>query len=50
MPGAHLFAKERAGRIEHQILPHARQVVQRPYGLESLCSDDQDTPFYLHQL
>jgi predicted enzyme related to lactoylglutathione lyase len=27
----------------------ARDVVQRPYGLESLCADDQDTPFYLHQ-
>jgi predicted enzyme related to lactoylglutathione lyase len=27
----------------------ARDVVQRPYGLESLCVDDQDTPFYLHQ-
>lgn len=28
----------------------AREVAQRPYGLESLCADDQDTPFYLHQL
>lgn len=27
----------------------AREVAQRPYGLESLCADDQDTPFYLHQ-
>jgi predicted enzyme related to lactoylglutathione lyase len=27
----------------------AVEVVQRPYGLESLCADDQDTPFYLHQ-
>lgn len=27
----------------------AREVVQRPYGLESLCADDQGTPFYLHQ-
>jgi predicted enzyme related to lactoylglutathione lyase len=27
----------------------AREVVQRPYGLESLCVDDQGTPFYLHQ-
>jgi len=24
-------------------------VIRRPYGLESLCADDQDTPFYLHQ-
>jgi predicted enzyme related to lactoylglutathione lyase len=24
-------------------------VEQRPYGLESLCTDDQGTPFYLHQ-
>jgi predicted enzyme related to lactoylglutathione lyase len=28
----------------------AHEVAQRPYGLESLCADDQDTPFYLHQL
>lgn len=28
----------------------AREVAQRPYGLESLCTDNQDTPFYLHQL
>jgi predicted enzyme related to lactoylglutathione lyase len=28
----------------------ARDVAQRPYGLESLCTDDQDTSFYLHQL
>jgi predicted enzyme related to lactoylglutathione lyase len=28
---------------------HARQVTQRPYGLESLCTDNQNTPFYLHQ-
>ena len=28
----------------------ARQVAHRPYGLESLCADDQGTPFYLHQL
>lgn len=27
----------------------AREVAHRPYGLESLCSDDQGTPFYLHQ-
>jgi predicted enzyme related to lactoylglutathione lyase len=27
----------------------AREVLQRPYGLESLCTDDQGTPFYLHQ-
>jgi predicted enzyme related to lactoylglutathione lyase len=27
----------------------ARAVAQRPYGLESLCADDQGTPFYLHQ-
>lgn len=27
----------------------ARGVIQRPYGLESLCGDDQGTPFYLHQ-
>jgi predicted enzyme related to lactoylglutathione lyase len=27
----------------------AREVAQRPYGLESLCADDQSTPFYLHQ-
>jgi len=26
-----------------------RAVARRPYGLESLCTDDQDTPFYLHQ-
>jgi predicted enzyme related to lactoylglutathione lyase len=26
------------------------EVAQRPYGLESLCADDQGTPFYLHQL
>jgi len=28
----------------------AREVAQRPYGLEALCVDDQGTPFYLHQL
>ena len=28
----------------------AREAAQRPYGLESLCADDQGTPFYLHQL
>src|SRR5208283_4898530 len=28
----------------------AREAAQRPYGLESLCTDDQDTLFYLHQL
>jgi predicted enzyme related to lactoylglutathione lyase len=28
----------------------AREVAERPYGLESLCADDQGTPFYLHQL
>ncbi|MDQ1394677.1 MAG: uncharacterized protein QOF30_3654 [Acidimicrobiaceae bacterium] len=27
----------------------ASEVAQRPYGLESLCADDQGTPFYLHQ-
>ena len=27
----------------------ARDVAQRPYGQEALCSDDQATPFYLHQ-
>jgi predicted enzyme related to lactoylglutathione lyase len=27
----------------------ARAPVQRPYGRESLCGDDQGTPFYLHQ-
>jgi predicted enzyme related to lactoylglutathione lyase len=27
----------------------AHETVQRPYGLEALCSDDQGTPFYLHQ-
>jgi predicted enzyme related to lactoylglutathione lyase len=27
----------------------AREVARRPYGLESLCADDQGTPFYLHQ-
>jgi predicted enzyme related to lactoylglutathione lyase len=27
----------------------AREVVHRPYGLESLCADDQGTTFYLHQ-
>jgi predicted enzyme related to lactoylglutathione lyase len=27
----------------------ARDVAERPYGRESLCADDQDTPFYLHQ-
>jgi predicted enzyme related to lactoylglutathione lyase len=27
----------------------AGEVAQRPYGLESLCADDQGTPFYLHQ-
>ena len=27
----------------------ARAVAERPYGRESLCADDQDTPFYLHQ-
>ncbi len=26
-----------------------REVDRRPYGLESLCADDQGTPFYLHQ-
>lgn len=25
------------------------EVERRPYGLESLCADDQGTPFYLHQ-
>ncbi len=28
----------------------AREVAQRPYGLETLCADDQGTSFYLHQL
>lgn len=28
----------------------AGAIRQRPYGLESLCTDDQSTPFYLHQL
>jgi predicted enzyme related to lactoylglutathione lyase len=27
----------------------SRHVDSRPYGLESLCADDQGTPFYLHQ-
>jgi predicted enzyme related to lactoylglutathione lyase len=27
----------------------AAEIVQRPYGLESRCTDDQGTPFYLHQ-
>lgn len=36
------------GRV-HDAGGHARAVAQRPYGLESLCADDQDTPFYLHQ-
>ena len=27
----------------------AHEVARRPYGLESLCADDQGTPFYLHQ-
>jgi predicted enzyme related to lactoylglutathione lyase len=27
----------------------AGEAVQRPYGLESFCVDDQGTPFYLHQ-
>jgi len=27
----------------------ARDIVPRPYGLESLCADDQAVPFYLHQ-
>ncbi|MGI9146110.1 MAG: VOC family protein [Chloroflexota bacterium] len=27
----------------------ARVVAERPYGLESLCVDDQGTPFYVHQ-
>jgi predicted enzyme related to lactoylglutathione lyase len=27
----------------------AREAAPRPYGLESLCADDQGTPFYLHQ-
>lgn len=27
----------------------ASAAAQRPYGLESLCVDDQGTPFYLHQ-
>lgn len=28
----------------------AREAAQRPYGLESLCTDDQGTPPDLHQL
>jgi predicted enzyme related to lactoylglutathione lyase len=28
---------------------HAHEVAHRPYGLESLCADDQGTPFYVHQ-
>ena len=27
----------------------SRHVDSRPYGLESMCADDQGTPFYLHQ-
>ena len=27
----------------------ANEITRRPYGLESLCADDQDIPFYLHQ-
>jgi predicted enzyme related to lactoylglutathione lyase len=27
----------------------SRDVAQRPYGLEALCTDDQGTPFYLHE-
>jgi predicted enzyme related to lactoylglutathione lyase len=27
----------------------AREVAQRPYGLEALCIDDQGTPLYLRQ-
>jgi predicted enzyme related to lactoylglutathione lyase len=27
----------------------SREIAQRPYGRESLCTDDQDIPFYLHQ-
>lgn len=27
----------------------AQEVQRRPYGLESLATDDQGTPFYLHQ-
>ena len=33
----------------HDAGGQAREVAQRPYGLESLCVDDQGTPFYLHQ-
>ncbi len=33
----------------HNTGGQAREVAQRPYGKESLCTDDQDTPFYLHQ-
>lgn len=36
------------GRV-HEAGGQARAVAQRPYGLETLCADDQDTPFYLHQ-
>jgi predicted enzyme related to lactoylglutathione lyase len=28
----------------------AGEVAQRPYGLEAFCTDDEGTPFYLHQL
>ncbi len=38
-------AVERVGDLGGQ----ARDVAQRPYGLESLCADDQGTLFYLHQ-
>ncbi len=33
--------RDAGGRSDH--------TVTRPYGLESLCADDQGTPFYLHQ-
>jgi len=38
-----------AAGLVHDAGGQARAVAQRPYGLESLCADDQDTPFYLHQ-
>jgi predicted enzyme related to lactoylglutathione lyase len=40
---------EAAVRRVEQASGLAREVAQRPYGLEALCADDQGTPFYLHQ-
>ncbi|MHB8669537.1 MAG: VOC family protein [Acidimicrobiales bacterium] len=34
----------------HRAGGEPREVAARPYGLESLCTDDQGTPFYMHQL